>query len=410
MSTRRHAAPDGLERFLSADQRASIRAPISEARTLPRTAFTAQDFFDLEVERIFRRNWMALCFADALPNRGDVVPLELFGMPLLALRGDDAQVRVFHNVCPYDGCLVSLDPQERARELVVPYHGWRYDLRGKLRAIPYWDGNETPDLRSLGGRDGDLAPVRSATQLGIVFINLDGNAGTIDAYLAPLRNLLSDLRLDELVAVEDDDGKLLREGRTIRANWKTYLENAAINILHEAFTHGLYGRSVEVPRVRDGTKTHFAHLDGVLMGLGYEEKDVLQTYPPIPLPHIGRDPARPPQKGYFLTLYPNLVVPVMNAALRTNICLPQSPGLTRILHCGWFHPDALADPQFETLRTSLRDTFHEAYREDGRVIEAVQRGRRSPVSGQHFYAPFWDEQHHHFNNLILDDLEASRAE
>ena len=148
MSKRRHAAADGLERFLSAEQRASIRAPISEARTLPRAAFTSQDFFDLEVERIFRRNWMALCFAGALPQRGDVVPLELFGMPLLALRGDDAQVRVFHNVCPYDGCLVSLDPQERARELVVPYHGWRYDLRGRLRAIPYWDGNETPELRS----------------------------------------------------------------------------------------------------------------------------------------------------------------------------------------------------------------------------------------------------------------------
>ena len=53
----------------------------------------------------------------------------------------------------------------------------------------------------------------------------------------------------------------------------------------------------------------------------------------------------------------------------------------------------------------MKDGFHEAYREDGIIIEAIQRGRASPVSGLHFYAPFWDEQHYHLNQLLLDDLE-----
>ena len=122
---------------LTREELASIRAPIDRALTLPARAFTSPSFFDLEVERIFNRRWMALAFEGTLPEPGDMRPLELFGQPLALVRGDDGVLRVFHNVCPYDGCLAVLSEQRGAREIEIYYHGWRYDLRGRLLAAPY---------------------------------------------------------------------------------------------------------------------------------------------------------------------------------------------------------------------------------------------------------------------------------
>jgi len=44
---------------LTEGELASIRAPIGEALTPPARAYTSDAFLAAEVERIFKRNWMA---------------------------------------------------------------------------------------------------------------------------------------------------------------------------------------------------------------------------------------------------------------------------------------------------------------------------------------------------------------
>lgn len=403
-------SPD-IQRFLSPEERTSIRAPIGEARTFPSLAFTSQDFLDFEGDTVFRNNWVAVCFDQQMPNAGDAAPLEILGLPLLAVRGDDGQIRVFHNVCPYDGCPVAMEPLNGISEFEVTYHGWRYDLRGKLRAIPYWDGTEGGDLAALGNKDCDLVEVPSGVRLGVVFVNIGNNAPSLDEHLEPLKRLMSEQWLhdfDALVAVEDDDGDMIRKGRTLATNWKTYMENSVINILHEGFTHEFYRRSPYVPRVKDGVKTHEVHLDRSLMAMTFTEDSVGDTYSTITPPAGAASTAAP--RSALVTLYPNLVIIApFSETVRTNICLPQSPGLTRLLHCMWFGKEKVAAPDFDSRHANLVKAFHIGYKEDGDVAEAIQRSRKSPLSGGHFYAPFWDEQHHHFNKLILADLETSRS-
>jgi hypothetical protein len=67
--------------------------------------------------------------------------------------------------------------------------------------------------------------------------------------------------------------------------------------------------------------------------------------------------------------------------------------------CSGFAEEALND------RRAVANGFYGAFIEDGRIAEAVQKARKSPVYEQKFYAPFWDGMHHYFNNLVLDDLE-----
>ena len=392
---------------LTREELASIRAPIDRALTLPARAFTSPSFFDLEVERIFYRRWMALAFEGTLPEPGDMRPLELFGQPLALVRGDDGVLRAFHNVCPYDGCLAVRSEQRGAREIEVFYHGWRYDLRGRLLGAPYWDGTPAGDPACLGGRDADLVEIRSECRLGMLFVDLGERAGKLDDHLAPLYRLLDEYALDRAVPVEDDD-ILARAGRTVDANWKTYLENASINILHEGFTHEAYRGSPDVPRVRGGEKNFFTVRDGPLLAFGFRMSDVANTYAlGGDTPHLGRSPSTPPGKGYFVTLYPNIAIPIRVNMFRLGICLPESPGRSRILHCGNYHPDAAASVDFAAYHRGLAERYARVYDEDRIAIEAVQRARTSPVWRQHFYAPFWDELHYGLDNLVADDLSST---
>ena len=382
----------------------ALTAPIERALTLPARAYYAEEFFALEVEHIFHRHWMALGFDITLPEPGDMRPLELFGMALLVVRGDDRRLRVFHNVCPYDGCLAVRHPQRGASQIEVYYHGWRYDLRGRLQAIPYWDGALDAKLSTLNGRGGDLVEIRSATRLGVLFVDLGGGAGEVDAYLAPLLRLLGEYDLQALTPVEDDEGPS-REGRCLNTNWKIYLENAAINILHESFTHEAYRQSPEVPRVRDGKRTFEIFTDAALMAFGFELADFAKTYQfGGDTPHLGFARDTPPTRGFFVTLYPNLAIPVRYNMMRFGICLPGGPGSTTILQCGQFHREAVAHPEFAAYHQGLASRYEQVYDEDRIAVESVQKGRRSPVSGQHYYAPFWDELHYYFNKLIAADL------
>ena len=390
---------------LTREELASIRTPIERALTLPARAFTSRAFFDLEVERIFHRRWMALAFEGTLPAPGDMRPIELFGQPLALVRGDDGTLRAFHNVCPYDGCLAVRSEQSGAHEIEVYYHGWRYDLRGRLVAAPYWDGTPAGDPACLVGRDADLVEIRSACRLGLLFVDLGGHAGKLDEHLAPMYRLLDEYDLDCAVPVEDDE-VLARSGRTVEANWKTYIENAAINILHEGFTHEAYRRSPDVPRVRDGERTFFTVRDGALLAFGFRMSDVPDTYASGGnTPHLGR--AGPPSKGFFVTLFPNIAMPIRVNMFRLGICLPEAPDRTRILQCGNFHPEAPKSADFAAYHRGLAERYDKVYDEDRIAIEAVQRARASPVWRQHYYAPFWDELHYGLNNLVADDVSSA---
>ncbi len=97
--------PDALDRVLLLGDRAALRADSSQPLSkCPKCRFTSQDYFDLDVERVFARSWVAVGYAPCIPNPGDVQPLSIFGFPMVTLRDGDGIVHVFHNIGAHDGC------------------------------------------------------------------------------------------------------------------------------------------------------------------------------------------------------------------------------------------------------------------------------------------------------------------
>ena len=400
-----------IETILTADVCAAIRAPIEVARTLPRQAFTSEAFAEAERERVFANQWCALSFHELVANPGDVLPVDLAGMPLLLVRGEDATLRAFHNVVPYDGCPVALDPASGLREIVARYHGWRYDLEGKLLAIPYWAGDpKGADLDALGERPANLSPIALATWGPVVFVNVSGTAGSFADAIAPLANELQAWDVGDLRISRDGEGEPLLQAETLETNWKTHAENWGINVLHEAFVHAIYDRSTEVPRMRlDGTKSCDDHVDGRFLSLKYREDDFPTTYGDIPFPRLEQDPRIPIEHGYFGSFLPNLHIGVFANLVHLIISNPQGPTRTENQRAQFYKRTAATDPTLLNAREQLAAGFAIAGEEDGRITEAIQRARTSPAFESQYHSARWDEMHYRFSQWVLERITGDSA-
>src|SRR5271154_4285064 len=71
---------------------------VEDAQTLPPRAYMSQAFFDLEVEKIFKKEWICVGHVAQIPNPGDYFTLEIFGEPMVIVRGED-RIRALSSVC-----------------------------------------------------------------------------------------------------------------------------------------------------------------------------------------------------------------------------------------------------------------------------------------------------------------------
>src|SRR5205823_3122992 len=118
---------------------------------------------------------------------------EVAGEPLLVVRDGDGVLRAFFNVCRHRAAPLLSEPCGTATKLRCPYHGWTYDLAGRLRGTPEFDG--VADFRR---EDNGLVPVAVAEWGPLVFVNLDQPEQPLAEYLAPLPEQMAGLGLEKM--------------------------------------------------------------------------------------------------------------------------------------------------------------------------------------------------------------------
>ena len=105
------------------------------ATFLPPELYRSEAVAAIEREHYAPRFWHPVAAAADLPT-GHVRAVELLGLPVLLCHGRDGVVRAFRNRCPHRAVAFRA-PEEGSgacRRLVCPYHGWTYDLNGRLLA------------------------------------------------------------------------------------------------------------------------------------------------------------------------------------------------------------------------------------------------------------------------------------
>ena len=136
-----------VEEILGKDSIAKLQEPIETARGLPRAAYTTEEFFELEQERLFPRTWQGIGFVDDVPEPGVAIPITVSGLPLILVHDTKGKIRCFHNVCRHRATIVLQKPEKGLSNLQCPYHAWTWDLEGNLKATPYFDG--TPNSENF---------------------------------------------------------------------------------------------------------------------------------------------------------------------------------------------------------------------------------------------------------------------
>ncbi|MDX2275416.1 MAG: aromatic ring-hydroxylating dioxygenase subunit alpha [Hyphomonadaceae bacterium] len=188
-------------------------APLSPV-TLPASWYADPNLWSRERRAIFAKSWHFVTHASALPETGAWRAETLAGYPVLVVRDEAGALRGFHNVCRHRAGPLTEGEEGRCEgALVCRYHGWRYQLDGRLRLARDFGAAADFDPREFS-----LWPVRVETWRGLVFANLDLEAAPLTALLAPLDARLGDADWSKLHIAA-------RRSHDLGCNWKTYVEN-----------------------------------------------------------------------------------------------------------------------------------------------------------------------------------------
>ena len=179
--------------------------------TLPRKFFTDPDFYQLDLENIWYRDWLFVGHDCELAKSGSYMTLQVGDYPVVVVRSGDGTVRAFHNSCRHRGSRICAGEKGTAAKLVCPYHSWTYELDGRL--LYARDMGPGFDPKEHG-----LKPVHCQSIGGFIWICLARQAPDLSQFRAQVEPYLLPHRLRETkVAFEST---IVENG-----NWKLVWEN-----------------------------------------------------------------------------------------------------------------------------------------------------------------------------------------
>jgi Rieske 2Fe-2S family protein len=198
-----------------------------ERYALSREFYTDPDIYQRDIERIFLKSWLYAGHQSEIPNPGDWFLFEFAGESLIVAHTMEGEVTAMLNVCRHRGSRVCLEQKGCDKRLICRYHGWTYDLDGKLVGA------------SRMGDDFDKSGIslkRIHVELleGMIYVNFADEPSSF----SPVRNGLAEcLRPYDLANAKVAH----RQSYPIAANWKLAVENYC-ECYHCAPAHPEYSR------------------------------------------------------------------------------------------------------------------------------------------------------------------------
>jgi phenylpropionate dioxygenase-like ring-hydroxylating dioxygenase large terminal subunit len=345
-----------------------VPAMDGEAVSLPAWIYRDPEFFELEKELIFRPSWQIVCHVNDVPGSGDFHTFEFLGQSVMVLRGDDGEIRSFHNACRHRAArLVDGSKGHCGRRITCPYHAWSYGLDGRLLTVP-----QRNDFAGLEREHHGLVPLEQEIFMGFVFVRFAGatpgseaRTPSVREMAAPYMDELAAYRLEELVP----QGRVTLRPRSV--NWKNvgdnYSDGLHIPVAHPGLTR-LFGASYGVE-----ARPWIDKMWGVLRDIpssNWSERLYQKLLPPVP--HLPQERQR---LWTYFKLWPNIAFDIYPDQIDFMQFLPISPTETLIREIAYVYPDA---------RREMRAARYLNWRinrqvsvEDRKLIERVQAGMES---------------------------------
>lgn len=370
-----------LQEVLGAEALSAFENPGAVVHGLPATAYTSDEFFALENDRLFRNAWVFVAFAHELAKPGDAIPVTVAGRPVVIVRNAAGNLKVFHNVCRHRNLQLVETHCNVGRVLRCPYHSWTYSLDGELKLTPYFGGRDPTEVPEGFDRSSrGLVPVRHGVWHDWIFVNLSGTAPDFEAFVSPLSKWLEGIDfgdLEHLVTIDLGE---------VRSNWKLLMENF-IEPYHVQYVHS---STTEQPLTE-----HFTINESGCIGSA------------VDVSRSKNEPARDDTlsvSSRYLTLFPNFVLGRyyphqigvhLNTPLATNRTAQR-----RAIYAT--SPNAVSSTEAK----KLAKLWYDVHKEDHAICERLQAGRASEIAlDGGVLSPIWEESVYSFQKLVLSALQ-----
>ncbi|MEM9621541.1 MAG: aromatic ring-hydroxylating dioxygenase subunit alpha [Pseudomonadota bacterium] len=193
---------------------------------IPWSRYTSEEFYQLELDKMWCKTWQWACREEHIPNAGDYYVYDIAHYSVIVIRAQDQKIHAYVNSCPHRG-MQFCEAGERGtgkQFLRCPFHGMSWHLDGSLREIPCrWD---FPHIKDDEFR---LIEIPSATWGGFVFINLDREAAPLTDYLEVLPTHFAQWPLEDRYTI-------LHTEKILPGNWKMCMEGF-MEAYHVLATH-----------------------------------------------------------------------------------------------------------------------------------------------------------------------------
>jgi len=356
-------------------------SPLAEASTPPSTWYTDPRILELEQRTVFPYSWRLAGRSDQVRSPGQYFTCDILGEPIVVIRGNDSVLRGFFNVCRHHAAAVVTKCEGKAESLRCPYHGWTYDLEGKLILTPEFAGVANFD-RSANG----LVPVQIAEWQGWVFVKLDSGDPNLTDYVGTdLIERLEPLNLEQYSWFE-------RRSYFLNCNWKVFVDNYLDGGYHVPHIHGGLSSVLDNSKYKIETGERFCLQSSPIVA----EKCETQT-------SVVRKGAR---ANYFW-IYPNFMINVYEGVMDTNLVIPRGVDKTEVIFDYYF-----ADVSQSARENNLASiaVSEQIQSEDVAICESVQRGLNSRAYNSGRLSVRREAGEHLFHRLLHTDLTAGLRE
>ena len=338
-------------------------APLSRAKTPPASWYTNPQHNDLERRAVLDANWQAVTAAHRVAQPGHYVAGCAGGEPWVVVRGNDGVLRAFANVCRHNGTQVA-QGEGYAEQLTCPYHGWRYDLEGRLSKAPRLAG-----IDGFERNDYALKPLQVEVFGPVVMLNISNRAER--PKLGELEQRLTRLDWQTLRPAT-------RRSYILECNWKVFVDNYLDGGYHVPFLHRRLASELDL----SGYQTEL--FDGFSIQSVHAAQDAGQ---------------RLAGEALYAWVYPNLMINRYGNMMDTNVVTPLSATRCRV-DFEWYTTTELDE---DTLHAQLKAS-EEVQDEDIAICESLQVG----MGSRHFepgpYAPSVEMGKYQFHRMVAADL------
>jgi choline monooxygenase len=342
--------------------------PIELAETLPSEFYTAPYFYKYDQKEILAKSWQYICHIDQLKEAGEYITATVAENPVIVVKSQDGNLKAYYNVCRHRAGPLSTKKSGKAGIFQCIYHGWTYNLEGKLIGTP-----EFEDVKNFNKENFSLKEIKVDTWQGLVFINLAEEPDTLELFVDGISERIAPINLNN----KKFHSRLVYE---INCNWKVYVDN---------YLEGY----------------HLPHVHPELCKLLDYKNYITETEKYHSLqysPFTGKDNLYNSNNGeaFYYFIFPNIMLNILPGRLQVNLVVPLTHNKTEVIF-DYFYDD----PDSEGAKKVINDDLSYSdmvQAQDIDICQLVQKGLESSAYDKGRLSVKREKGLYHFQNLLRE--------